>query len=538
MTGITIRGFDGIAPSIAPKQLGESMAQVSSNARLSSNRLESWKGLLDTAAAPLDVKSIFKYQGAWKTYQEDVDMVGSLLSNDVHERIYITDGVYPKILSGSSSYRLGLPKPATNPTTTVVTVGTTTNPLSVQTVSYVCTLVDVWGTEGPPSGASSEQEIGEGFQVDVSLPGAPTGNWNLSTGSLVRIYRSNTGSGGAQYQFVAEVALGTATYSDTTPSEDLLEVLPSTSWLGPPDDDAALYPSGPLRGLIEVPGGMLAGFTGNAVRVSEPYLPNAWPVENEWSSADKVVGIVYISLGILVVTEGKPYIIAGHEPVSMTMLTIESNAPCVSKRSIVDLGEAAVYASPDGLIMASQAGLQMITKEYIDRDTWQTSYSPSTMRAWEYEGMYVAFYGAVDNNTGFVFDPAQGAKGLMPIAGKVDAGWYDIANDALYVGYKQSPTVWRIGQFNAGSDLAYSWTSKQFITPRPVSMSTIRVEADSYPLTVKLTGDGSLRDTISITSDNAQRLSGGYRAKVWELTVEGSVPVDMVGVWDAMEEVE
>mgnify|MGYP001502416508 CR=1 FL=1 len=80
----------------------------------------------------------------------------------------------------------------------------------------------------------------------------------------------------------------------------MAEVIPSTDWIAPPDDDTALYPDGPMKGLISLPGGILAGFTGKRICFSEPFLPHAWPVNYRITLEEEIVGIKVISKNHLV----------------------------------------------------------------------------------------------------------------------------------------------------------------------------------------------------------------------------------------------
>ena len=542
MTGFLIEHPGGIAPKIGPKQLANNMAQVATNIRLDRLRFEPWKDIADVTSAVLNVKTIFKYNAGWETADEIQHVVGSLVENDVLDRLYITDSEYPKIRSGAAVYRLGVPPPDVAITVVVNDAGDTSQPLSNINVSYICTFVDAWGAEGPPfTSASITQEVGVGFQTTLTLPGAPTppngaGNWNLGPGSLVRIYRSNTGSAGGIFQFVGQVAFGTATFIDTVPAGNLLEPIPSVNWDEPPNDDLTFNPNGPLQGLIEIPNGILAGYTKNTVHFSEPRIPTAWPVNYRFTRTGVIKGLVHIPDGLLVVTDGAPYLIVGHTPEAMTPVELPTNQACVSSRSLVDMGDFAVYASPDGLV-SSGAGYPIITNEYVDRDTWRTKYQPETIRAARYEGMYVAFYGDIDDATGFIFDPRQAERGLIDITGKVDAFYYDLPTDILYVGYKQDVTTWRIGEFNGGVPLTFTWTSKQYISPRPISLTVCRVEAEKYPITLSVVADGVVKDTLVIQTNAAVRLSSGYKAKQWEFIISGTNNVSYFGAWESMAEV-
>ena len=78
-----------------------------------------------------------------------------------------------------------------------------------ETRFYVCTFVNSYGAEGPPSPPSNEVEWRTGQTVLLSnLPALPSGAYNITHR---RIYRVNTGASGAtNYQFVTEVATAQA----------------------------------------------------------------------------------------------------------------------------------------------------------------------------------------------------------------------------------------------------------------------------------------------------------------------------------------
>ena len=140
--------------------------------------------------------------------------------------------------------------------------------------SYVYTFVSAYGEEGPPSPASTVITTDDNMTVALSALETSTSisNTNLSK---KRIYRSNTGSNSTQFQFVAELVLSATTYTDVSKNNELAEVLPSATWIGPPDD-SALYSDGPMKGLLALGNGTFAGFTGNRICFSEAYQPHAW----------------------------------------------------------------------------------------------------------------------------------------------------------------------------------------------------------------------------------------------------------------------
>ena len=44
-----------------------------------------------------------------------------------------------------------------------------------------------------------------------------------------------------------------------------------------------------------------------------------------------------------------------------------------------------IYASPDGLVIASNSGVSLVTQQIFTRDQWQ-DYYPDNIEAYEYEG--------------------------------------------------------------------------------------------------------------------------------------------------------
>ena len=226
-------------------------------------------------------------------------------------------------------------------TSSSVTNGATFNDASSAltdfSTSYVYTFVTAYGEEGPPSPASTVVTTDDNRVIDLSGLETSTSkqNANFGSGAKKRIYRSNTGSNTTVFQFVAEVNMSTTIYEDTSKNADLEEIIPSTYWIGPPDDDTTLYPDGPMKGLTALPNGVFAGFTGKRICFSEPFLPHAWPVIYRITLEDNIVAIGAAGNGLIVTTEGRPYLVSGTDPQSMTAFRMEAAQACLSKKSLV-----------------------------------------------------------------------------------------------------------------------------------------------------------------------------------------------------------
>lgn len=414
---------------------------------------------------------------------------------------------------------------ATAPTVTSVTTSFTIEgkiPAQVvpETRTYVYTYVTAYGEEGPPSAASSLVNVDPAQAVVLSVPtGAPTGSYNITS---KRIYRSSTVGASAQFQFVAEIPLATGSYSDTKSQADLGEILPSEDWIAPPAG---------LKGLKIMANGVGVGFVGRTLYLSEPYLLHAWP--HEYTVPNDIVGLGVFGQTVVVLTTGTPHVFNGVDPGAMSETKIAVPQACVSKPSIVDMGDGVIYSAPDGLVSIGSGGLSVITEKLYSREQWQ-ALNPSSIRGFVYNGRYVMTY---DNGTrGIVmFDfTGQGAvltSSDVNLSTAITAGYYDPTTDTLY--FAQGANIVR---FDRGSNLNLTWKSKVFRLPFEDNFAVAQVHADSYPVTLKVYGDGVLRHTQTVASSKEFRLPSGFRCRDWEFQIEGSATVTEVAIANSVAE--
>lgn len=377
--------------------------------------------------------------------------------------------------------------------------------------SYVYTFVSAYSEEGPPSLASAVFDKVDGQTVQVTLPatsvsGTGRGNNNITH---KRLYRSNTGSNTTAFQFVAEMTLGTTTYNDSLDNDELAEVIPSTYWIGPPNEDTGTYPEGPMLGLTAMPNGIFAGFRGKRLCFSEAYMPHAWPVSYRITLEEEIVAIGMAGNGLIVTTKGTPYLVSGTDPRAMQVLRIEAAQACLNKASLVDMGDMVMYAGADGLVAAAGTDVQVITEGIISPQQWRTDYYPTALKGFRWEGKYVGLYTSGSNYGGFIFDPRGGKNtlALLTQTSSTDAagGFTDPDDNELYLIINNT-----IKKFQGGTTYqTFTWKSKEFVPPKPTSMGFLKVDAEGWPVTVKVYGDGSLfyHATIS-TSGNAYAVTG------------------------------
>ncbi len=556
MAGFKLTTFSGLNEKVSPRLLPEDMAQNAENVFLDSGRIEGIKTDVNDPseagsthpAVNIDgtTKTIFKASSsAWFTFTQDVDIIKSPIKEDSHGRFYFTgSGTFPKYTSTSAgitgsgpfpaaSYRLGLPTPASFTSNPSVDDSTAEDGATTSSRAYIYTEITTFGEEGPASLVTSSEIIdaSNGSTVTLSLPAASSGNYTIAKR---RIYRTDLNG---IFRFVKDVS-GTASGTTTEAVKDALlgEEIESTDNLAPPDDVTADHPDGPMLGITSMPNGITAGFSGNTLLFSEAYLPHSFPIRNQLTSKDDIVGIASIASGLLIVTKGKPLMASGTDPSAMAMVEIDANLPCTNKRSLVDMGEYAIYASPDGLVLASNSGINLITEQILTRDQWQ-SYYPNNIEAYEYEGKYIAFTWDGTNASskqGFLFDPRGQKNAFVKLDFYATAGFNDRENDELYLVIGGV-----LKKFARGtSNRTYTWKSKEFYTNRPISPGVAKVSADSYSsLTFKLFADGSLKHTQTVTNSEIFRLPGGYRAKAFEIQLEGIDVVNEVCVYESPQEI-
>jgi len=353
-------------------------------------------------------------------------------------------------------------------------------PEELQDTGWVVTFLTQIGNhvqEGPPSPVSSLIAIGSGQPVLVSgLPtAAPSdgGTYNI-TGK--RLYRSNVDSqGNAAFQFVTELAIGTASYTDSLRFVELGEVLPSDS------DDDGLWskPPADLKELTALHNGMLAGISGNMICFSVPFQPHAWPSAFRIPVNFTPVGLGPFGETLGVMCRGKPTIMVGTEPGSMRPIPTELKQPCMSVTGIVDMGDYIVYPGDDGLIMMSSARMGNVTTALFTKDEW-AAFNPSSFIAGEYDGRYVCFFTRVDGTRGgFILDPKEAEATFTTLDFYASACWTDDRTGDLYVVYDEKIAKW---DAHARDRFRKRWRSRRWSVEEPVCPAYGRVVAATYPV--------------------------------------------------------
>ncbi len=570
MPSLKLLDFGGEIPSRAPRLLPETNSVTCENVWLSEGGLDTYSlpRILTSLLAPTTYvyriptsSDITDYNASfWKQFTDpDTKMIKAPIANDSFERFYwAVPGAAPqyntkaRILSASADFVLGLPIPANNLTVTPNGAGVG----SAEVRAYCFTYVTAYGEEGPPSPPIiATGKIDDTWDLALPAVGADNNQRNIT---LRRIYRTVTGAvGDTNFYLVVELPIGTLTYGDITSGTTVVAqgLLESTTWISPPAT---------LEGLINMPNGIVAGFTGRDIYFSEPYRPHAWPAQYSVSVEHPIVGLGVVGTTLVVLTEGFPVALQGIHPDSMSMTKHPNLAPCVSAGSIVSGPQGVLYAGPDGLMLAAGGSVQLLTEEIISKRRWEEEYDPKNMRAVWYKQAYLAmpFAGTAE---GFIIHISNPKKAIakIPMPGVLaqniilDAWTGEpifIMNTFLY--------LW--DSVDTDARMVYRWVSKEFHHQKPTNYAAMKIYFDGIPensqsnnsdpwattslaaLPIDVTGELKLyADRVLVWTRNfsavageLMRLPSGYKAEIFQIEVTGRVRVDSIQLATSVKELQ
>lgn len=510
MTAVVIKAFDGLAPAISPRLLDNNKAQTATNCLLENGKLVPLKGLSASVKAIAGSQTFIWRYG--NTASDTADWFTSPYSGSSVMRSPVIDDSYKRLYwniasdtselryapttslfaSGlgpfGTTYTLGVNAPATTPSASCA-AGTAT----LENRGYCCTYVTAYGEEGPPSAVSSLIVINQGARVTLSS--MPTAGITEKNITHKRLYRTVPGSDSASFRLTpvtwpsgawgaanttptVDIPLAVGTVYDDATGDTLQDELQSQSWYAPPA----------MVGLCMGGNGIAAGFTipasgGHSILCfSEPYMPHAWPPEYQKGTGSMVVALVpFAGNSWAVLTTSNPYIATGSDPASISLERMTQPQSCVSKRSAVSTGDGVIYASPDGLCLLTTSGVQMLTEKLYSRAQWQ-ALTPSTMHSYLFNGKVLVFHSAGV----LIFDFSGKGAVLTTSSLTCSGGYYDPISDELYLISGSTIVKW-VG----GSNQTLTWRSKVYSLPKPTTLAWAQIEADAYPVTATLYGDGS-----------------------------------------------
>jgi hypothetical protein len=459
----------------------------------------------------------------WYTWTIDVDIATATKSATDEVIMYTGDGE-PRITTNAligagptiGAYRtVGITAPTAAPTATKV--GAEDADPSYDTRNYVYTWYDnVSGMESAPSPVSNTVTvdiIGQTVDVASSTTAPVDGTYNVTH---KRIYRAVTGTATTDYQFVAEITLATGTYNDALLGDALGEVIVTEDFERPPTT---------MKGIVSHPAGFFCGFDGNNLCFSEPGFYYSWPVKYKFEVEYPIVGIAVFGAYLAVMTEGIPYIVTGTTPANMIPRKLDEFLPCVSKRSIVDMGGRIVYAAEDALVEITGQGARKLSAGVYTRDQWK-ALAPVNMFGGRWRNLYMAVYPTYIE----LWHQRAGDVGITRLTYSYESVWIDPSNGDVY--FTDSTNAIQHFAGGASSTSTWTWISKPFMFREPINFACMRA-LGTFTGTVTLDEDDTAPsdpdDVYTYTTPSTAlqgntpiRLPSGIRYKGLRLTINGA----------------
>ena len=515
MVKLTFESFNGEMPKLDEHYLPEGYAVTARNVRLSSGSLRALRAGNQLHEFPANGNDDFTYHdGVWLGFNHDIDAAPGPVDDN---RLYVThSGAPPQLYRDGAWYPLALPNPTVPPAP--ARTGTLNNETAVA-VAYCFTWVTSLGEESGPSPVSASTLFSTGTTITLTMPAG--GNANGRPVAHKRIYRSLTStSGTTDFYLIAQVPAADTSFADIHGAYPEMEAMTVKDFDPPPAG---------MQGLVAMPNGMMAAFSGKELLFSEPWQPHAWPGAYALTTNTFIVGLCAIGTSLAVMTRGNPYIVQGLAPDAMAMQKVESPYPCLAKRSIVDMGYAAVYASPVGLVEISESGARVISSSIWTKDEWGIL-SPSTMRAARFGDAYV--FSCVQQGQTVRKTYIVNLSGETPALSQCD-----LEVRAFFTDAEQNRTFFldadgrNVLRFDAGDPLTYTWRSKQYRFGTPEALGALRIETPrgaTGAVSVMVFADGELKHTVSAV-DEIRRLPDGEH-RDWQFVLTGTREVLRVSV--------
>ena len=593
---VQLSTFFGKRPKTAPHLLDPEYSQVAQNVDAETGALAPWRGLSavadltstydpsstyaigdrvvynaalwvcsTTISTPeswdpahwsqVQVKTIWEYAPDditqyWLVSDQQLNIAASVFANDTYKRTYFTGETEPRYLANnnlSSPFdpfkdyiKLGVPAGANSSMSFV-----SGNTGGTNYRAYIYTFVNEYGEEGPPArkadGSIDILETTTYLSGNIVITGfaSPAAKYGIidhasPRSGKVRLYRTNASiTGVAQFQFVKDTDIDSATnfaslsITDDVADEDLGDIIPSVTWDPPPTE---------LLGLIGLSNGVMAGFVGNTVWLSEAFVPHAWPYSISFD--ETIVALGYFGTTVVVLTEGFPYLINVVDPSLVGKSKISSFHPCLSRAGVVVAENSVIYPTTEGLCRISQDGATVVTAKVITPSQWEDIYNPASISGVWFGGKYFGFYttGSADRR-GFLLD-------------FINANFTDlVTNQNFYCGFvsrvlnklcflRDNPLDSTTRQITAWNDdtvnyMYYTWKSKQFIMPATTNFSCCRVLLDStkYQAVVQAIDDNAYLASLNQTLWTGGELEGALNAAPFnEYTINGDILFDLTDI--------
>ena len=235
-----------------------------------------------------------------------------------------------------------------------------------------------------------------------------------------------------------------------------------------------IQPPKGLHGLAQLPNGTLLGFEGSTLYFSKLRQLQAWPAEFARKYDERIIAVKPVAGYIVVLTTGRPIVVAGTSPSTFRDSRVDSNYPCLSKRSVVVYNNSVQYVTQQGIAAFSPSGgVQLATEGMESWFSWQDYISIEelcNLQAVAWNGMYV---GSCAGRT-FTFKNSFVRLKITPVA------MYSEYETGILYFLRRSVRGRKaaIMRFHTPgeSDQTVEWESKEFVVGKPTNMGALFVD--------------------------------------------------------------
>ena len=522
--------FRGAIKAIEESRVGDEYATTAVNCDLRTGALVPLKGKSDLWSVPGPAERIHLWDGKLACFtQKDI----SVLPHPNNDNLVWTGtdyGIYPRQASqaqffgtGSSglpvaSSRFGLDEPPTAP---LVRVNGTSSGDLIRSTSYRFSAVAVTGEESNLSLPSDVVDVYEGQTAELYRlwPTAEIPEFV----DKIRIYRAETDSyGSPSWAFVTELPAATVKYSDIVDATE--EVAQSDGWL-PPED---------FEGLVNIGNGIVAGWNGRDVYLSEVGVPTAFPEKYKQRTESTIRGIGMTGAFAIVLTDKEPSILSASTPESATMASLQFGAPCLSARSICSTKYGVVFASHEGLMQITSGGVpSILTENILSREQW-LAYGPENMVCVPQDDkIYIFRYG---ETVALLYDLKRNDFTEIELPFAVSDAHVDSAGGRILI----LNTVDSVGALGEGANLQFRWKSGLYLFPSTKVFSAARIigeQTTASPVTLTIYKDRLPFFTKSVTDQRPFTLPPGLYLSL-QYEISGTTKVTVAQIASDMSELK
>ncbi|MES2415084.1 MAG: hypothetical protein V4614_14855 [Pseudomonadota bacterium] len=328
---------------------------------------------------------------------------------------------------------------------------------------------------------------------------------HLTAGMTKVIYR--TVGNNVDYKRVAEIPVADTTYADTVLASALGTALTTIDSYTPPKD---------LHSLVALKNGSLAGLSGNQICFSEQYKPYSWPIGYRYAFSGTGVGLCAADNAVIVLTDGDPIIFTATVPEAATPAGTNTYAPCVAKRSIVDIGGGCIYAGHDGLYLATPSGVRNLTNDLYRNEEWK-SVMPETFVAAFFDQRYYAMHQVSGGPGRILMLDLSEPDSIIEIDERVDALYRNTLDGKYYVAKNNLILGWDVDDNNR---YLSEWHSRENQFGAKLNFTCAQVHADYGQI---LPVDTAIVDANIALLVNADNVDGAMcAAPVNSFAINGS----------------